>query len=153
MCFQRTYSLLETIEAHLKQSIPFKVYARGCHLISEAATRILTRMGYDASSNLIAFQDARGEWVPHYVVMWGSALLDFKQRVFGNFVLGELRAPIRPAMQLGGGFYCDDRVYKLEVSARDFLGQRKKNFLEFLLCNGWGEDAKLVDDAVDKFFA
>jgi hypothetical protein len=123
MCFQRTFALIEDIELALKRGIPFQMYGRGCHLISDAAQQILQKMGYEASIELVGFRKAAGPLIPHYIsspliVRWNGMIVDLKQRVFGTSrsTTDEL-PPIRPRLQ-SDGFYCDGREFVHNPTAR-----------------------------------
>ena len=66
MCFKRTFAVFETIEAHIKREMPFDKYARGCHLIADAGSRILKKLGYESRIELIALK-SNGAMIPHYI--------------------------------------------------------------------------------------
>ena len=53
MCFSKTFNVFETIEATIKEEMPFPVYQKGCFWIAHAAATILQRLGHDAHVKIV----------------------------------------------------------------------------------------------------
>jgi len=69
MCFKKTFAVIEEIELWIKQEMPFQTYGRGCHLISDAACRILQKLRYAAELELVGFYSSASAvaLIPHFI--------------------------------------------------------------------------------------
>ena len=124
------------MDAHIRQAIPFLEYQRGCHLISIAAVEMLKKRGISAEIRMVGcWKPSMSCWVPHYIVVTEEGhTLDFKRRLFGKYVAGELvqAAPdIKPEIQLDG-FYPTGKKYNMKPSLTLFEGRYRRDYLEFL---------------------
>ena len=75
--------------------------------------------------------------VPHYVVICGGELFDFKRRVFGCRRGGKIiqAGPVFRGSVQPDGWYPDTKVYVKNVSVESFeMPQYKRSYAQFLVC-------------------
>jgi hypothetical protein len=126
--------ILEDIDQIIRQVLPLSEYSEGCRLISAAAAYGLREYGIHAESELVAlWKSSANCWIPHYIVVADRKILDFKRRLFGKFINGEVTqvgADITASTQ-HDGWYPDGRRYKRHPTATLFTGKYLYDFMTF----------------------
>ena len=160
MCFARTCPVFEEIDVHIRGTIPFLEYQRGCHLISIAAVRMLKKRDISAEIRLVGcWKPSMSCWIPHYIVVTKDGqTLDFKRRLFGKYVAGELvqAAPdIKPEVQLDG-FYPTGKKYDMKPTLKLFEAHYRREYIKFVQAAREGPEgllgeSKVVQKCVDAF--
>ena len=77
-------------------------------------------------------------WIPHYVVLSGGCILDFKRRIYGKRLLGQnvqAGPDILAQPQACGGWYPDSKQYDLNPTLTTFATEHyRREYLRFATC-------------------
>ena len=155
MCFAKTiavryselYALCDRIDVTCRENMPFEIYQRGCHLISVAAAKIMRNNGFDDARAVMVASPKQTDDVltPHYVVVAGGSIFDFKRRVFGMRRGGEIiqSGPVYRGHPQPNGWYPDGKSYIMNPTMDTFeLPRYKTIYADFARCHSTKELCK-----------